>query len=300
VWIIAASALQLMAPVAALAAPVLGFIEDFPGPGIGAWSGGTPVFNNPGAGGVLGGGDGYLYVQTTFASNWGIRCRQCPEYTGSWSAAGITQVRLWLNDVLTPEPFEIHAAIGNDNNLWQYDIGFAPPGGRWAPFVVDLTNGADFTQLIGTQPFSEALDTVNVLLIRHDKAPYLPNPNPPDAIAGDAGIDRILLTNGTVGIEPPPPGARRPPRLAAPYPNPAHGAVTFGLENPEGGALQLEILDVLGRVVRREAWPAGRSGAQTWRWDRLGDDGRRVPPGMYRVRARGEAGAMSRPFVVVD
>ena len=297
--VFAACVLLAMVPAAALAAPVVGFIEDFPGPGIGGWVGGVSASGNPGTGGTLGAGDGYLFAQTAAPSNWGMRCRLCPEYSGNWNAAGITQLRLWLNDVGTPEPFEIHVLVGNDANLWQYDIGFMPPNGRWAPFLVDLTNPADFTQTIGSATLAAALDNVTILLIRHDKAPFLPNPTSPDPIAGDAGIDRILLTNGTVGAEPAAADAGLPLRLAAPYPNPARGAVTFALETAVGGPVRFEILDAQGRVVRRATQPAG-GGTLTWRWDGVGDDGRRLSPGIYRVRARGDSGGMSRPFVLID
>jgi len=294
--VFAAAIASASTPVAS-AAPVAGFVEDFTGVGTGGWAGG-PGSSNPGTGGVGGSGDGYLYVQTLFAGNWGNRCRLCPEYTGSWSAAGIHSLKLWLNDVGPDEAFEIHVAIGNDHNLWQYDTGFAPPNGSWAEFTVDLDDAAGFTQTIGTQPFAEAIDSVNVLLIRHDKAPYLPNPNPPDPIAGDAGIDRIQLLAGTAGIEPPS-GGPRPVLLAPPHPNPARGGVAFMIENPGGGAVTLEILDVLGRVVRREALPGG-PGTRSWSWNRIDDTGRRAPPGVYRVRARGASGGTSRPFTLID
>src|SRR5207249_7178755 len=48
-----------LAPARGRANPVLGFIEEFPGVSTSSWSGGTP-FSNPGAGGYLGPGDGFL------------------------------------------------------------------------------------------------------------------------------------------------------------------------------------------------------------------------------------------------
>lgn len=278
-------------------APVVGFVEDFTAAGTGGWAGG-PGSVNPGTGGVGGGGDGYLYIQTLFDGNWGNRCRLCPEYTGSWSAAGIHELRLWLSDVGPDEAFEIHVAIGNDHNLWQYDTGFAPPNGSWAEFSVQLDQAANFTQTIGTQPFAEAMDSVSILLIRHDLAPYLPNPNPPDPIAGDAGIDRIQLLAGTAGVEPST-GSPRPVLLAPPYPNPARGSVTLGFDSPDGEPVTLEIVDVLGRVLYREDVP-GTSGHRSWTWNRLDDAGRRVPPGVYRIRALGVTGGTSRPLTLVD
>jgi hypothetical protein len=297
-WTLSAFMALAISVTASQAAPVLGFREDFTAAGTGGWSGGVPVFNNPGSGGVLGPADGYLYVQTTAPGNWGLRCRLCTEYSGDWNAAGITQLRLWLNDVGPAEPFEIHVSIGNDLGLWQYNVGFTPPNGQWAEFIVDLGNQADFTRILGTQSLATSLGAVDIVLIRHDKAPFLLNPNPPDAIAGDAGIDRILLTNGTVGVEPLPAHVRVSLQLAAPYPNPSRGLVTFSVQRAGDGPVTLQILDVTGRILRRHELPAGGSGA--WLWDGLDEGGRRVPPGQYRVRAIGDSGGMSRPFVVTD
>src|SRR5262245_52883598 len=79
------------------AAPTLGFIENWSGTSLSGWAGGSTV-SNPGTGGFSGPGDGYLVVSSAAATNLGTRSIG-PEYTGNWSAAGVTQVRVWLNDV---------------------------------------------------------------------------------------------------------------------------------------------------------------------------------------------------------
>jgi hypothetical protein len=176
---------------AASAAPVFGFNESFPGPGVGSWSAQIPEVSNPGTGGVQGAGDGYLYLRQT-GGNLGARCRSCPEYSGDWTAAGITHIGLSLNDVGADEPLEIHVVIGNDDSFWLYNPGFNPPNGQWGRFVVDLTNAANFTRIIDLAPgtFEDALHNVTILQIRHDLAPFVMNPND---IAGDVGIDEITL-----------------------------------------------------------------------------------------------------------
>lgn len=177
---------------AASAAPVFGFNESFPGPGTGAWTAFIPEVSNPGDGGALGTGDGYLYLRHT-GGNLGARCRSCPEYTGDWIAAGITHIGLSLNDVGTDDPLEIHVVIGNDDGFWLYNPGFDPPHGAWERFVVDLTDEANFTRIIDLAPtdtFQDALQNVTILQVRHDLAPYVMNP---DDIAGDVGVDEITI-----------------------------------------------------------------------------------------------------------
>jgi hypothetical protein len=277
----------------------LGFREDFSAVGTGGWIGGfSVVFNNPGAGGYRGASDGYLYVQTPAPSSWGVRCRDCPEYGGDWNAAGITQVRLWLNDVGPDESFDIHVVLGNDGNLWQYDTGFAPPEGQWGEFVVDLTSQAGFTQIAGTGTLASALQLVTIFLIRHDPPPFTGPPATPEPIQGDAGIDRILLTNGVVGVEPLPAHVTRALQLSAPYPNPSSGSMRFSLESAVAEAVTLQIVDVTGRMLRRETLPPA-AGARVWVWDGLDDRGRSVPPGQYRIRAAAASGGASRSFVRV-
>src|SRR5439155_24039104 len=145
-----------------------------------------------------GAGGGYLRITNQSPGNFGVRSAG-PEYAGDWVAAGITQVRLWLNDVGADDSLEIHVALGNAygyNNFWQYNVGFAPPHDRWAEFVVDLTNAANWTQIEGSGTFADALRIVDRILIRHDRAPFA---HPPDPIAADLGIDHLLLTDGVSG-----------------------------------------------------------------------------------------------------
>ncbi len=174
----------------AQAAPTLGFVEHWSGDTLHAWGGGA-VYANPGAGGFLGAGDGYLRFSTP---------------------------------------------NGVQNKLGARSFG--------AEFVVDLSSAANWTHHIGLGTFDQALQNITSIPMRHDRAPFV---QPPDDIEADVGLDRVLLTNGVVGVGPDGPAVANPVRLAAPYPNPSPGPVAFSLEVVDGGAVTLEIVDALCR-----------------------------------------------------
>ena len=301
---IAAALFLTFAGLAALAAPVhaaptLGFVEHWSGATLNNWGGGA-LYVNPGAGGVSGANDGYLQFTTPNGIQHRLGARSFgTEYQGDWIAAGITQVRLWLNDVGADEELEMHFSIGIEQfNFWQYNVGFLPPENEWAEFVVDLSSSANWTRTIGTAgTFSAALQGATAIHVRHDNAPYVQEPNPID---GTVGLDRVLLTNGIVGVSSGGPPVARPVQLAAPVPNPSRGPVAFSLAVFDGGAVKLEVVDAAGRRVRRDELSAGGAGARTWIWDGRDDSGRRVPAGYYRVRATSPSGGTSRGVIRLD
>ena len=277
------------------AAPTLGFVENWPGTLLQGWTS-QAVRVNPGTGGLGGSADGFLRFSTPsgLVHNLGVVSFGL-EYNGNWTAAGITQVRLWLNDVDADDPLEMHFALGNSLNFWHYDVGFLPPHNQWAEFVVDLTS-ANWTRIIGTGTFAQALQTVDRVHIRHDKPPFAQVPDPLD---GDVGLDRLLLTNGIVGVPPGGPPVAQPLRLAAPVPNPSRGPVAFSLEVFDAGPVWLEVVDASGRLVRRAELAGGVSGTRIWTWDGRDETGRLAPAGYYRLRAEGRSGGMSRALVRV-
>jgi flagellar hook capping protein FlgD len=280
----------------AMAAPTLGFVENWPGTSTQGWNS-QAVNVNPGTGGVGGASDGFLRVSTPSPTTHNLGTVSFgAEYNGNWTAAGITQVHVRLNDVGVDDPLEIHFAIGNSTNFWHYDVGFVPPHGQWAEFVVDLSSLGNWQQIIGTGTFAQALQAVDRVHIRHDKPPFMQAPDPLD---GDFGIDHLLLTNGTVGV-PPVPGVERPLRLSAPAPNPSRGPVMFSLDVYDGGPVRLEIVDAAGRLVRRTELAAAEPGSRTWTWDGRDANGHATPAGVYRVRAMGRSGGMSRGLVRVQ
>lgn len=290
--------LLAMAAGASAATPVPGFREDFAGMATNGWGGGA-VTSNPGTGGLGGAGDGYLLVAVPgpLPGNLGTTTPNLP-YTGDWTAAGVTQVRLWLNDVNAQDTLEIHFALGNSlsGNFWQYTPGFIPPPQQWAPFTVDLSAPASFSFIgAGTPDFGAALANVDRVLVRHDKAPYAQTP---DVTIGDFGLDGILLTDGVAGVAPGLPLAvGSPVRLAPPAPNPSRGAVSLRMDAADAGTVVLQVVDALGRVVRHASLPAGAAGSRTWTWDGVDDRGMPAAAGYYRVRAIGRAGGTSQPLV---
>lgn len=191
----------VLSAVPAMADPVVGFVETFSSPGVGSWGGGGAsglVISNPGTGGTGGAGDGYLLASLGSPGNFGVRSTGA-EYAGDWVAAGVLQLRLSLQDVGAPNAFQIHVCLGNTSNFWETNTGFLPPAGTWQEFVVDLTNEANFTRIIGSGTFTEALQHVDRLLIRHDLPPLTMSP---DATSGDLGIDHISLEGGATRTIP--------------------------------------------------------------------------------------------------
>jgi len=278
----------------ARAAPTIGFVENWPGTSLQGWGGGS-LYSNPGTGGLGGPTDGFLHFKSPNGLQHNLGTVSFGvEYAGDWVAAGITQVRLWLNDVDADDPLEMHFALGNGLNFWHYDVGFLPPHNQWAEFVVDLSSATNWTRIIGTGTFTAALQTVDRVHIRHDKPPFMQAPDPLD---GDVGLDRLLLTNGIAGVPAGRPPVAHPLRLAPPVPNPSRGPVAFSLEVFDEGPVRIDVVDANGRLVRRAELAGGRPGERIWTWDGRDDAGRLAPAGYYRVRAESRSGGMSRALV---
>ncbi len=294
-------ALSLAPPLfvsTAHAAPVIGFIE--------RWNvfGSTSTWSsfadntNPNAGGADGAGDGYLRVARTAALQLASRS-EGPEYLGNWLAANVNRIQLCLNDVDANQALEIHVCLGNSGNFWLYKTGFSPPENAWAAYTVDLTDSTQFAHIISIdgKGFAAALQNVDRVHVRHDNAPYEQSPN---GLIGEFGLDNFELTNSLLAV----PGDRtiagRPVELAAPYPNPARGAVACAFDTFDDGPVRVLILDAAGRLVRSETLPASAQGRRVWMWNGLDDRGQVAPTGSYRVRAVGPSGGTSRPFVRIN
>src|SRR5437867_1668339 len=173
----------------AFADPTVGFLETWSGTTTHDWGGGSSV-TNPGTGGGGGAGDGFLLVATPTVGHLGARSLGAP-YVGDWLAAGVTLVRFSIRDVGTDDPLEIHFSIGNGTNFWQSNTPILPPENTWGEVTINL-NASDFTQIIGTDTFNQALESVNRIHFRNDHAPFVQTPDP---IQGDFGIDNLLLGN---------------------------------------------------------------------------------------------------------
>jgi hypothetical protein len=292
------SALGLLVTAPAGAAPTLGFIERWNAPGSTSNWLSQATNTNPNVGGVD--GDGYLRIARTTAGKLGSHSEDTP-YAGNWLAANVDRIRLCLNDVDADQALEIHVAIGNSGNFWLYKPGFSPPENAWAQFTVDLSDSTQFAHIIAFdgKGFAAALQNVDRVMVRHDLAPFSQTPN---TLAGEFGLDNFELANGLlVGV--PPGGAiagGRPVELAAPYPNPARGAVVCAFDTFDDGEVRALIVDTKGRIVRSETLPASAPGRRVWMWNGLDDRGQVAPAGAYRVRVTGRNGGTSRPIIRVN
>jgi hypothetical protein len=103
-----------------------------------------------------------------------------------------------------------------------------------------------------------------------------------------------------VGVPPAGAIAGRPVELAAPYPNPARGAIACAFDTFDDGAVRVLVLDAAGRIVRSETLPAAAPGRRVWMWNGLDNRGQVAAAGAYRVRVTGPAGGTSRPFIRVN
>lgn len=181
-----------------------GFVDDFSSPGTNGWIS-INLNTNPGTGGVGGAGDGYLNIeQTPDPFNFGSH-NDGPNYAGNWTAAGITGVSFYLNDVNTDEDFSFHFLVTgaegaiDGESTWQFNTGFQPPNGSWQQYSVDLTSDANWTRIRGSSSLADVLADVADAHFRHDLEPFVTSPDP---IAGDIGIDNIMLIPepGTISL----------------------------------------------------------------------------------------------------
>ncbi len=86
--------------------------------------------------------------------------------------------------------------------------------------------------------------------------------------------------------------------LAAPWPNPSRGAVTFAFTLPAGADVRMEICDVSGRRVRTLRHDALAAGRHAFAFDGRSDSGDPLPPGSYFARVRTPDGERTRAFVL--
>ena len=97
-------------------------------------------------------------------------------------------------------------------------------------------------------------------------------------------IRRIVRTSTVAAPEPPPDAAHRGVSFATPYPSPSRGAVHLAYTLREAALVELQILDLGGRVARRLV-DRGPAEPRTYEcsWDGRDDKGRALPAGIYRA-----------------
>ncbi len=88
--------------------------------------------------------------------------------------------------------------------------------------------------------------------------------------------------------------------LAPPRPNPSRGGVAVDFALPVAARrARLDVFDASGRLVRRLLESPRPAGGATTRWDGLGADGARVPPGVYILRLDADGATASRKILLV-
>jgi hypothetical protein len=85
--------------------------------------------------------------------------------------------------------------------------------------------------------------------------------------------------------------------LREPYPNPTSGTTHVRLDLPRGANTSVAVYDLLGRRVRAIVEGALPAGPHRWDWTGTDDAGRRVPAGLYHVRAVVDGVAQTRSVV---
>ncbi|MCA9729517.1 MAG: T9SS type A sorting domain-containing protein, partial [Candidatus Eisenbacteria bacterium] len=121
-----------------------------------------------------------------------------------------------------------------------------------------------------------------------------------DADEIDAGSDpgNPLSTPGTVDA-PQPTSIPLATRLEPLWPNPSTSASRIAYRVLDSGVTTLTVHDVNGRLVRTLARGVAEAAGRHERvWDLRGDDGVRVPAGMYYVRMQADGRVLSQRVVV--
>ena len=131
-------------------------------------------------------------------------------------------------------------------------------------------------------------------LTLRDDSPCLPENNTWGALIGAYGAGGC---GTSVGGELASEGAFR---LNAPFPNPARGPVTLSYEILDPAAsVEILVLSVGGRVVRRLAEAPGTVGEHRLVWDGTDEYGRPAASGVYLIRGRAAGQSSHRGLVIL-
>jgi len=115
-------------------------------------------------------------------------------------------------------------------------------------------------------------------------------------------LDNVHVNDATctpvVSVQPP----SAPRRLALEYasPNPGRGPVRFTYSLPERDAeVEVHVLDVSGRMVRRDRVGAKAAGDYLWTWDGRDQNGQAVSAGVYFARLVTSRHALSKKTILL-
>jgi len=113
----------------------------------------------------------------------------------------------------------------------------------------------------------------------------------------EAAVDDLVFYEASAPIT----GVSAAPRLAlrSPWPNPSNGETRFEFSLPRDGRVEVDVLDLQGRVVRTLERGSHDAGQHTLLWRGDDDSGRDCAPGLYFVRVRGAGDERQSRFVRV-
>jgi hypothetical protein len=166
------------------------------------------------------------------------------------------------------------------SRMWSYEVdGYV----EWSHPAI----GPDGGIYVGS---SENEDTDQIRTVTYDEG-VIPEGSSPlfYALRGPQGVR----------AEPAPPIPEAAYAIAA-YPNPFANEVAIRIDPGSGEVPEVEIMDLVGRVVRTFALPNNGSGVRTIRWDGRTNAGMDAAPGVYLVRAVGSRTPGGRSFIHVE
>jgi hypothetical protein len=113
-------------------------------------------------------------------------------------------------------------------------------------------------------------------------------------------MDRVInwLRNGAAGLEDDLSSGFRTVLESSPNPIQSGASVRFAL--PTTGPVKLQVFGTDGRVVRTLLEGEQSAGSHEIRWDGAGQNGERVPAGVYYYRLETDGGTLASKAIVVD
>ncbi|MCK4547152.1 MAG: DUF362 domain-containing protein [Candidatus Eisenbacteria sp.] len=194
--------------------------------------------------------------------------------------------------------------LGDKTKLWLIDgtYGLFDGGPGYVPPYHTPPNWAYNSVIVGFDPV--AIDRIGTEKINEERIKHKDDPIPPSplildpshvtAAAGapyDLGTDdpgNIDLVefdaSATTGVDDFRPGPGREPLLTT-YPNPTRAVSNVRFSCPRDGDVEMVVVDVRGRLVRRIAQGRYSRGMHHLQWDGRDEGGRAVASGIYFCRA---------------
>ncbi|MCW5941840.1 MAG: PEP-CTERM sorting domain-containing protein [Fimbriimonadaceae bacterium] len=178
----------ILAASAANAQISLGKLDTFQDGTVMGWSGGAAP-TNIADGGPLGAGDRYLQITSDGGSGAGGKLATYNfNWSGDYTAAQVTGVEVWIQNLSATETLEMRAVILSGATRWTSNSPLVlAPGSGWTQHTFSLLE-SDITRVLGSTSYTATMASVSRLMFRHDSGA-------PDAegtaIAAQGGLDNI-------------------------------------------------------------------------------------------------------------